>query len=123
MAVAQVLGQRARAPVRGVDRLFVQRGVHDARLDLRRDSGRAATARGVVAQCIHAVGQETPARHCNLAPVQASLDDAVRVLPPIGSEQNDQRSLLQPSLHRAALGKPAKLSHGMRPANSSCVSF
>ena len=41
----QMVGQRAGAPVRGVDRLAMQRGLHDARFHLRRDRDRPTCAR------------------------------------------------------------------------------
>lgn len=75
--------------------------------------GRAATARGVLAQRIDTAGEEALAPHRNLAPAQASFDGDALVLSTLSSEQNDQRSLLQPGLHRAALCKPAKLPQGV----------
>jgi hypothetical protein len=112
VAHAQVLGQRAGAPVRGVGRLVVQRGLHDPRLHLGRDRGRPTTARRVLAQRIDAAVKEALAPQRHLAPIQARLDGDVLVLPTLGGQQNHERSLLQSRLHRSAFGKHTQLPLG-----------
>ena len=108
-ARAQVLGQRAGAPVRGVGRLLMQGDVHDARLHLGRDRRGASRTWRVLAKGIDAAVREAlpPQRH--LAAIEADLDGDVLVLQAPGGQQNDLRPLLKPSLHSTALGQRTKL--------------
>jgi class 3 adenylate cyclase len=110
---AQVLGQRAGAPVRGVGRLLMQRDVHDARLHLSRDRGRTTRARRVLAKRIDAAVQETlpPQRH--LAPIQPDFDCDVLVLLALGGKQDHLRPLLQSGLYAAAPCQNTKLALGV----------
>jgi len=108
----QVLGQRAGAPVGGVDGLVVQRGVQDARLHLSRNGGGPTRARRVLAKRIDACVQKplTPQRH--LAAIKTRLDRDVLVLPALGGKQDYERTLLESGLHAPALGQHTKLPRG-----------
>jgi hypothetical protein len=112
-ARAQVLGQRAGAPVGGVDRPFVQRDVHDARLQLGRHRGWASRARRVLAKRIDATVQEALAPQRHLASIQTRLHGNVLVLPPLGGQQDHECSLLEPGLHSSTFDEHTQFPLGV----------
>ena len=82
-----MLGQCAGAPVGGVDRPVVQRGMHDARLRFGSDRRGASRARCVFAKCIDAAIQEALApawTNCRKSLADAGL--ALHVLENFGME-------------------------------------
>jgi hypothetical protein len=99
----QVFGQRARTPVRGVGRLLVQRGLNDARLHLRHHAGRPTRPRRVLAQRVDTTFEEAGPPERDLPAVEAHLCSDLLVLPSLGRQQHDARTLLKTHLDALAL--------------------